>query len=359
MISRTRIVRKNEWVTVEAIHKVGDDWMYKEGLLVPELCNQYHLRFRMADSGASFYLDDVRMTKVGVSTPSDLSVPGSGFFANPNFEYSFQYWMYSSAAPTLVKDSELNRDVMVMTPGSILTQNVLSRVVPGKSYRFGMLSKIPENSTADNVDLIVMLRLKFNNNDLVNGPCNKPVCNLYERALTRNIKRSDGGWQEVVTDQFTMFGNFTEWDGSAEFLLVHVTTPQNSNTSFEFMIAGFQDLGDDYTMAPSMSMMPSTSPTTLVQEHIAYVVRYAGEVRTVINYPFQIDLTGEVLPMNGSKAYELCEADEVEGRKVQVSDLCAALHLYPLIIRLTIEFLILFFPGTVPKWFGFPHRKCL
>jgi hypothetical protein len=83
------------------------------------------------------------------------------------------------------------------------------------------------------------------------------------------------------------------------------------------MIAGFQDLGDDNTMAPSMSMMPSTSPTNLVQEHIAYVVRYAGEVRTVINYPFQVDITGEVLPMNGSKAYELCKADEVEGRKVQ------------------------------------------
>ena len=48
--------------------------------------------------------------------------------------------------------------------------------------------------------------------------------------------------------------------------------------------------------------------------HIAYIVRYAGEIRTVINYPFQIDSTGEILAMDGSKQYRLCEVDEVEGK---------------------------------------------
>jgi hypothetical protein len=58
----------------------------------------------------------------------------------------------------------------------------------------------------------------------------------------------------------------------------------------------------------------------LEEEHISYIVRYAGEVRTVINYPFQVDKTGVVLAMDGSRDYELCEVDEVEGRKAEVSD---------------------------------------
>lgn len=60
--------------------------------------------------------------------------------------------------------------------------------------------------------------------------------------------------------------------------------------------------------------VPSSSPTNLIHEDIAYIVRYAGEVRTIIRHPFQIDETGEVLPMNGSVSYQLCEVDEVEGR---------------------------------------------
>jgi hypothetical protein len=66
----------------------------------------------------------------------------------------------------------------------------------------------------------------------------------------------------------------------------------------------------------------------LEEEHIAYIVRYAGEVRTVINYPFQVDKTGEVLAMDGSRDYELCEVDEVEGRKAEVSDATRTLNLF-------------------------------
>jgi hypothetical protein len=322
MISRTRIPNKNEWVTVEAVHKVGDDWKYRGALLEPAQCSHYQLRFRVADSAASFYLDDVIMSKISsgagdnATSPSDVSVPTSGFFANPNFEYSFQYWVYSTAAPALRKDPDLNRDVMVMKRGSILTQNILARVAPGGSYRFSFLTKI---ANIDSVDMLVVLRMKFINNDVINGPCSKPVCNLYERPLTRNIKRAGGGWQEVVTEQFEMFGNYTEWNGSVEFMVVQITS-KNINATGEYSIAGFQDLGDDYSVAPSSSVAPSAAPTNLEEEHISYIVRYAGEVRTVINYPFQVDKTGVVLAMDGSRDYELCEVDEVEGRKAEVSD---------------------------------------
>ena len=325
MIMRTLIPNRNEWVTIEALHKVGDDWKYRGTLLYPEQCNHYHLRFRIADSGASFFVDDVRMSKISPSSSSestsnttsntDLSVPTSGFFANPSFEYSYQYWMYSSSAATLRKDPDLNRDVMVMKRGSVLTQNILKNVVPGKSYRFSFLTKI---ESVESIDMIIVIRVKFNNNDLINGPCNKAVCNLYVRPLNRKIDRLDGGWQEVVTQQF-MIANFTDWNGSVDIITFQMTA-KNMNATGEYSIAGFQELDYDYTYAPSTSYAPSSTPTNLEEEHIAYVVSYAGQVRTVIKYPFQIDATGEVLAMNGTKEYQLCEVDEVEGRKAEVSD---------------------------------------
>jgi len=51
-----------------------------------------------------------------------------------------------------------------------------------------------------------------------------------------------------------------------------------------------------------------------MDDNVAYIVRYAGEVRTIMRHPFQVDLTGEVLPMDGSRGYNLCDVDEVEGR---------------------------------------------
>ena len=79
-------------------------------------------------------------------------------------------------------------------------------------------------------------------------------------------------------------------------------------------------LGNDFTDAPSRSLVPSGSPTNLYEEEVGYVVRYAGEVRIVIRQLFQIDRTGEVLPSNGTEEYELCLVDEVEGRKSEVSE---------------------------------------
>ena len=80
-------------------------------------------------------------------------------------------------------------------------------------------------------------------------------------------------------------------------------------------IADFEDVEEDYTPAPSESFAPSSSPSNMIQDNVGYVIKYAGEVRTVVQAPFQIDGTGEVLPMDGSQTYKLCEVDEVEGSK--------------------------------------------
>jgi len=122
----------------------------------------------------------------------------------------------------------------------------------------------------------------------------------------------------MITDEFEMFGNFTEWDGSVDFIMFQAFT-ENMDPAGEYSIAGFEEVGADYTDAPSMSVAPSASPTNLEKEHVAYIVRYAGEIRTVIKYPFQIDNDGTILPMDGTEEYELCEVDEVEGRKAEVS----------------------------------------
>lgn len=69
-------------------------------------------------------------------------------------------------------------------------------------------------------------------------------------------------------------------------------------------------------MPPSISSSPSAAPTNMVAEDTAYILKYAGEVRTVIRHPFQLERNGEFLDMGGRTQYELCEVDEIEGRKV-------------------------------------------
>jgi hypothetical protein len=324
MVSRTLVSNANEWVTVEALHKVGDDWKYRGKYLHPVGCNDFHLRFRLVDSVASFYLDDVTVTKTAslgiadasITNATDFSVPTSGFIINPNFVYSHQYWQNAPAAGYLRKDAELNRDVMVLRHNSTLSQNVLKQVVPGKTYnRYRFLIKL---SNVDSINLGITLRMKFSNKDIQHGPCSRPVCNFQVRLLNTTVTRGDGGWQEMVTDEFEMFGNFTEWDGSVDFIMFQAFT-ENMDPAGEYSIAGFEEVGADYTDAPSMSVAPSASPTNLEKEHVAYIVRYAGEIRTVIKYPFQIDNDGTILPMDGTEEYELCEVDEVEGRKAEVS----------------------------------------
>lgn len=156
--------------------------------------------------------------------------------------------------------------------------------------------------------------MRFLNNDpSKTGMCPRATCNIFERPLNKKVKNT-GGWQEVVTEEFEMFGNYTEWDGEVDYIYFQMYT-KDMAVGEEFAISGFYDLGDDYTDAPSTSMVPSSSPTRLFQEHIGYVIRYAGEIRTVIRYPFQNHNTGEIYKMDGSREFELCDIDEVEGMK--------------------------------------------
>lgn len=308
MVSRTLIANANEWTTVETTFKVGDDWTFKDEVLTPAKCNHYHIRFRLMGSAAYWYLDDVKMNKI--PELANVGVPRSGFFTNNNFALDHQYWKYSSVATTLRRDEDLKKDVMIMTRGKRLNQDVLATAKPLTKYQFSFMAKL---SNMASVDVRIMIRLKFLNDDLKNGVCGRKACNFFVSPLKRTIHRGDGGWQEIVTEEFEMFGNWTEWSGRPDFLLFQLTT-RDMDPDGELAIMGFEDLGDTYTDAPSMSLAPSAGPTNLVQQHIGYVVRYAGEVRTVLKAPFQIDKTGEVLDMEGNTEYQLCEVDEVEGR---------------------------------------------
>ena len=53
-----------------------------------------------------------------------------------------------------------------------------------------------------------------------------------------------------------MFGNYTEWDGEVDYIYFQMYT-KDMAVGEEFAISGFYDLGDDYTDAPSTSMVPS------------------------------------------------------------------------------------------------------
>jgi hypothetical protein len=160
-----------------------------------------------------------------------------------------------------------------------------------------------------------------------------------------------------------MIANFTEWNGSVEIITFQMTA-KNMNATGEYSIAGFKELDYDYTYAPSTSFAPSSHPTNLEEEQIAYIVSYAGKVRTVIKYPFQIDSTGEVLAMNGTQEYQLCEVDEVdevEGRKAEVSMPTWTLLLFGSFNRqANSSYALLFSPSkTVSKQNEFLHRRKL
>ncbi|KAL7554934.1 hypothetical protein ACHAWF_018496 [Thalassiosira exigua] len=340
MVTRFQIPAADEWTTVTAVHTVGDDWKWNGEVLTPERCNHYHLRFRLSNSAASFYLDDVRVSKIGSSSSSDVSsqtetnatsanttseaiaettaptdvvVSTSGFFTNPNFDQGYQYWKYARNAPTIRMDPDINRNVMVVKRGRVLRQNVLPYTVPGKAYQFGFRSKI---TGTDSVEMRIIVRMRFRNNDLENGPCPRAVCNFNVRPLRRTIRASDG-WDDVISQEFDMF-NYTELEeyGEPDFILFQLFAV-NMDPAGELSVASFENFGDDYTDAPSMSLAPSSAPSNLIQQHIAYIVKYAGEVRTIVRAPFQMDNTGEVLAMDGSREYQLCEVDEVEGLKAE------------------------------------------
>ena len=84
-------------------------------------------------------------------------------------------------------------------------------------------------------------------------------------------------------------------------------------TDAELRLADFAGAEESLKPSASPTDRPSTSPTDIYNYEQAYIVQYAGEIRTVVRHPFQIDSTGEVLPMDGSQEFELCGVEEVEG----------------------------------------------
>jgi len=110
--------------------------------------------------------------------------------------------------------------------------------------------------------------------------------------------------------------NYTSWldFGKIEFILFNVYS-YDMSAGGELHVADFRMLQDEYTSPPSTSVSPTLAPSNLFAENVGYVLKYAGQVRTVIREPFQIDNTAEVLPMDGTVSYRLCVVDEVEGDK--------------------------------------------
>ena len=317
IISRTRIANADEWTRVEAIHTVGDDWTWDSELLPPEKCNHYQLRIKADGTTAGFYLDDFRVEKV--ASGSKHALVGRdvrhGFIKNPDFAMNFQYWKSINAAGDAVYDDEQGKTVASLKSGRRLIQNIESEVVPGDKYQFAFWAKL---TGAPSVKTQVIVRMRFENEDLVNGPCRRSICNIFLRPLRKTIKGS--GWQRILSNEFTMFGDYTKWPGKPSFILFSVLT-KDMPESAELRVSNFEFTGDHsltgeiITDSPTITFTPSIAPTNMKSPpHIAYIVRYAGEIRTVINYPFQIDSTGEILAMDGSKQYRLCKVDEVEGK---------------------------------------------
>ena len=196
-------------------------------------------------------------------------------------------------------------------------QNIIEETIPGEKYQFAFWAKL---SGTLSVDTRVIVRMRFENDDTVNGPCRRSICNIFLRPLRTRIQQNGRRWQRIVSDEFTMFGNYTKWPGQPSFILFTMLT-KNMESSGELLISNFEFMGkhslsgEVITDSPSTTTVPSLQPSNLkAPDYIRYIVRYAGDIRTMIDYPFQIDKTGEVLPMDGSKQYQLCEADEVEGK---------------------------------------------
>ncbi|KAL7463535.1 hypothetical protein ACHAXS_003891, partial [Conticribra weissflogii] len=314
IIARTLVRNADEWTKIEAIHTVGPDWTFNGVALPPKRCNHYQFRFRVADSTASFVMDDVRVEKV-TAPPNTLGLLDGGFLSNPDFVENHKYWKYARNSGYITQDD--GRNVMVLGRGKLMRQDVLDTAVPDKSYQMSFYAKF---TGVASVDVKILLRMRFKNNDLVYGPCTQRVCNLYERPLRTKL-RGAGTWHHVVADEFRMFGNYTDWDGSVDFIIFELV-PLRLPSGAEFKVAKFE-FTEDRTLAPSISLSPSAPPTTLMVKNVGYVVKFAGEFRTVVHKPFQLAqvgddsaaiFTGEQIPMN--RGYQLCEIDEVEGNKL-------------------------------------------
>lgn len=317
---------------LQAYHEIGPDWTFDGQVYVPAKCNHYHIRFRAAMSTANVWIDDARVIKVVQNTTADVYrntvLPPrelqQGFIKNTNFKLDHSYWKYAPASGYVDVDSELGRNVMVLRNNKLLRQNVLPHAVPGEDYQFRFWAKV---EGADVAPVRLIMRFRLTTRDKTKSPCRRKICNFYRRIVAKDVLKKDG-WTEVVTDKFDMFrrepeilwgegANYTQFEVNSriDYILLQLrATPSSLGAGGKLKIADFEMLNEDYTVPPSISMVPSSTPTNLIQTSVGYVVRYAGEIRTVIQYPFQVDKTGEILPMDGSRSYKLCgQIDEVEG----------------------------------------------
>ena len=317
IILRTHIPKADTWTKVVAYHRVGNDWTFGQPrvLLPPESCSAYQLRFMVAGSYSDFVLDDVRIEKV-VSSASALAEvpPVAGFISNPKFAYGHAHYKFSSSAGYVKYDPDIGQNAMILPSGKVLRQNVIDTAVQDETYQFSFMVKLVN---VESVNLRIVMRMRFTNNDVENGVCKRETCNFFRRALARDIHatKENNGWQRVITSKVRLFGNYTDWDGNVDFILMQIFPSIPLPEGGEIHIADFTEEDPDImTDSPSISTSPSSSPTNMIDEDVAYIVRYAGEIRTIVRHPFQVDLTGEILPMDGSRGYNLCDADEVEGR---------------------------------------------
>ena len=186
--------------------------------------------------------------------------------------------------------------------------------------------------------MFVRFRLKARNRNL--SPCRKRTCNFYRRVLKKTVKAGDGRWKQIVVDKIDMFrreaelhlgarSNYTSWsdNGRIDFIMFQVYG-HNMDAGGELRLADFETIDPHtYTSAPTVTTIPSLSPSILQTSNIGYVLRYAGEVRTVVRSPFQVDKTGERLPMD--RNYRLCGGtDEIIGGRLNVryKEKCVAIR---------------------------------
>ena len=145
------------------------------------------------------------------------------------------FWKHASSAGYVTYDADIRHNVMVLKRGNVLRQNILENAVPNQRYQFSFWVKMIGMNA---LDLKVVFRLRFSNNDLKNGPCNKSVCNLYERPRITTVKADGtGAWQQLITEEFTMFGNWTQWKGETSFILFEMIA--NMPVGAELRVANF------------------------------------------------------------------------------------------------------------------------
>ena len=286
IVSRTRIVTANVWTLVEAVHVVGDDWTFNGVLLPPERCAHYQLRFRAERTTAGFYIDKLTIDKIASGTANAMEQRDlqHGFLKNPDFRLDYQYWQPLAASGDVVQSDELGKNVMRIRSGQFLVQDITDRAIPMERYQFTFWAKL---SGTASVEARAIIRMRFVNNDLVNGPCSRSVCNLYATPLIKIIATNGRQWQRILSDEFNMFGDYASWDGKVSFIRFTVFT-RNMATGGELQLSNFEFVGENsltgemFTNPPTITNVPSPVPPNSILDNTAYVVRYGGDIRTVI-----------------------------------------------------------------------------